>query len=148
MSNLTGNKIFAGVVLSLIVLKVGQMASHKVVEADTPEKKSYIIDTSAIQTSNGGEEEKEEDAPDIKPFLLKGNVENGEKVFKKCMQCHTINKGGAHRTGPNLWNIVLTPYGHASDFSYSKALKELSNKWTYDNLNHFLFKPRKHIQGT
>lgn len=27
-----------------------------------------------------------------------GNVANGEKIFKtKCAQCHTVEKGGAHK---------------------------------------------------
>ena len=30
----------------------------------------------------------------------------GEKVFKKCKACHTANKGGKHKSGPNLFGVV------------------------------------------
>lgn len=148
MNDLFWNKLFAGVFIALIVLKTGSMLSEKIIHAPDLEKSAYVIDTSALQniSSNMG---LEESAPDIKDHLLKGDAQNGEKVFKKCLQCHTVGKGEAHKIGPNLWDIVGKPYAHEADFPYSTAFKDLKAKtWTFDDLNHFLYKPKKHVSGT
>jgi cytochrome c len=148
MNDLFWNKIFAGTFIALIVIKAGTMLSEKLVHSHSLEKPAYVIDTSLLEntttTQNG-----EEIIPDIKEHLLKGDAVNGEKVFKKCLQCHTAGKGEAHKIGPNLWDVVSKPYAHEADFPYSTAFKDLKGKtWTFDDLNHFLYKPKKHIPGT
>ncbi|CAO4847287.1 MAG: hypothetical protein CNLJKLNK_00388 [Holosporales bacterium] len=146
---MNANKLIAGGLLSLILLKVGQMLSQEIVHPKQLEKNSYVIEGVANSAQTGSVETAHH-APEIAPFLVHGNAENGEKIFKKCLQCHTPNKGGAHKTGPNLWGIVNNSYAHADEFAYSKALKDLhgKEKWTPEHLNQFLFKPRQHIPGT
>ncbi len=34
-----------------------------------------------------------------------GDAAKGEKVFKKCKACHTIEEGGKNKVGPNLFAI-------------------------------------------
>ena len=53
-----------------------------------------------------------------------GNAENGEKVFKKCMACHTIGEGQPSRQGPNLHNILGRPIASLEGFRYSKVYQE------------------------
>ncbi|CAO5676094.1 MAG: hypothetical protein HEEMFOPI_00954 [Holosporales bacterium] len=151
MDRFSWNKFFAGVLISLIVIKLSDFLSSYVMEPTKLKKNAYVIDVSNIQkntSSNSSDMEKE--TPDIKPFLIKADIKKGEEVFKKCLQCHTINKGGIHKIGPNLFDILMKPFAHADDFAYSSALKERheKDKWTIDNLNHFLFKPKKLISGT
>ena len=33
-------------------------------------------------------------------------------------------------------------------FDYSDAMKAMSGKWTFDELNEFLYNPRAHVPGT
>jgi cytochrome c len=85
---------------------------------------------------------------DIKPLLASAPVDQGETLFKKCTACHTGEKGGANKVGPNLWGVVGGPKAHSEAFSYSKALKEKGGEWSYEDLNHFIASPKGFAPGT
>ncbi|MBT4218799.1 MAG: c-type cytochrome [Rhodospirillaceae bacterium] len=69
---------------------------------------------------------------------------DGEKVFKKCKACHTVKKGGKHKSGPNLFGIVGRKAG-TTDFKRYKALKKSDITWSVDNLDKWLANPKKFI---
>lgn len=72
----------------------------------------------------------------------------GEKVHKKCVQCHTFEKGGKNGIGPNLWDVVGKPHAHLPDFAYSNAIKGKQGPWSYDELYAFIKKPSAYAPGT
>ncbi len=42
----------------------------------------------------------------IEKLLQTASVEKGAAAAKKCAACHTFDKGGPNRVGPNLWGVV------------------------------------------
>lgn len=84
--------------------------------------------------------------PDVD--VPEGNAKKGAKVFKaKCAQCHTLNKGGAVKQGPNLWGFLGRESGQA-DFPYSDANKNSGIIWSDKHLWEYLLNPKQYIQGT
>ena len=80
-------------------------------------------------------------------LLATASLESGQKISKKCVACHGFDAGGPNKVGPNLYNIVNKDQGKA-DYAYSKVLASLSGKWTYEELNKFLYKPKLYSKGT
>lgn len=87
--------------------------------------------------------------PAIGPKLKDANVEKGKALYtQQCFTCHTIDKGGANKVGPNQWAVIGRKKGSHEGFSYSSALLAKGGEWTYEDLNHMIFKPQAYIRGT
>jgi cytochrome c len=85
----------------------------------------------------------------IGPKLASANVDNGKALFQKlCFTCHTIDKGGVNKVGPNQWNLVGRKKASEEGFSYSSGLKAMTGEWTYEDINHMIFKPQSFVKGT
>ena len=85
----------------------------------------------------------------IGPLLAKANIEAGKAIYmKQCFTCHTIDKGGANKVGPNQWDIVGRKKASHEGFSYSSALQAKGGEWTYEDLNHMVLKPQAFVRGT
>ena len=146
MDSLKFNKIAAGVLCAGLLIMLFSKVSSFLISPKKLSENAYPIkvDKKLVQT--------DKDSMDtiIEPILAllsDANLESGQKIAKKCTACHSFNAGGANKVGPNLYNIVNKEIGQAK-FGYSKAFASLNGKWTYTELNKFLFEPKKYVKGT
>jgi cytochrome c len=78
-----------------------------------------------------------------------GNPEKGAKIFKtKCAQCHSAEKDGGNKQGPNLHSLFGRHTGKVAGFNYSEANKSKNILWGGDTLWIYLKDPKKYIPGT
>lgn len=80
--------------------------------------------------------------------LAAADIEKGKAVAKKCVSCHSFEKGQANKVGPNLWDTYGNAHGHVAGFAYSTALKGKEGPWTAEELEAFLMKPSAYAPGT
>ena len=81
-------------------------------------------------------------------LLAAANPAEGEKAARQCVSCHTFEKGGANKIGPNLYGIVGADMAHIDGFSYSSALANAAGTWDFEKLNAFLRSPKEVVPGT
>ena len=83
--------------------------------------------------------------------LAQGDATKGEKEFKKCMSCHSIEEGGKNKTGPNRWNVMNRGAAKAEGYKYSKGLTKWSEdnpEWTPELMDEWLTDSKKLVKGT
>jgi cytochrome c len=138
------NTIAGWVLFAGIVALGGSILTHEYFHAEHPEKGGYPIEgVTGVETDGAAAAEQP-----IAAYMAAADPKAGEAVFKRCMTCHTINKGGAAGNGPNLWGVVGGPVGHQAGFPYTADLKKLGGSWDWDKLNHWLMNPRGLVPGT
>lgn len=81
-------------------------------------------------------------------LLASADVTKGAADAKVCATCHSFEKGGAAKVGPDLWGVVGRPVASAAGFAYSDALKGMGGDWTYDKLNGWIANPKGMASGT
>ena len=145
--SLEANKIAAAVLVGgLLTLSVG-IATHMIY--GTPSGSAVAAAGEATEGGVVAAAPAEPEVPvDIMPLIAAADLAVGEKAFAKCKTCHTSEKGGPNRVGPNLWNVVGGHNAHMPDFAYSDVVKNLNITWDYDHLNQFLTNPKAYAPGT
>ena len=142
------NKIIAAVLLvALLIIGIGKI-SDIIFHVEKPKTPGYKVEVDQVSMTSTSSTKQVEEKIDIAALMVMGDVISGEKIFKKCAACHSINKGGKNNIGPALYNVVGRKVGGVEGYKYSKALAAYDKEWTFEELNGYLIKPAKWIKGT
>jgi cytochrome c len=142
------NKIVAAILMvALLVIGIGKI-SDLIFYVKKPDTQGYVVEVEQVAKNSSSTTEVIEKKVDIVALMAMGDLDSGEKIFKKCAACHSIVKGGKNKIGPALYNVVGRQVGVVSDYKYSKALAGYNKSWSLEELNGFLLKPAKWIKGT
>ena len=88
----------------------------------------------------------------IVPLLLAGSAMaddsgSGASELQRCKICHSLDKGGANRVGPNLFGVFGRKAGTVAGFAYSDAMKNSGIVWDDETLAKFLRDPKNSLPG-
>ncbi|MDI3470161.1 MAG: Cytochrome c, class I precursor [Pseudolabrys sp.] len=147
MNSFELNKILGAILGTCLILLALSIAAGAVFAPVKPAKPGFAI---AVKEEAGGATQTKK-APEqpIETLLASASADKGKSIAKQCQACHTFEKGGPNRVGPNLWDIVGNERGQGrGGFNFSSAMKSKGGTWTYDELNKFLTNPRGYIPGT
>jgi len=75
-------------------------------------------------------------------------MERGEKLFRRCKACHTLEDGGRNKVGPNLWALWDSKAASRDGFAYSKALIASDITWNDETIEAYIKKPKEYVPGT
>jgi cytochrome c len=151
MDSFEANKIF-GAILGVVFVVFGMsLLAEGWFHSEAPERPGYAI-VGMEAPSGGAAAAPTNEVLPVAEIMASADAEAGAAQFKKCQACHSGEKGGPNKVGPDLWDLVDRPIAAHEGFSYSAAMKEFaaqgSGKWDWDHLNHFLHGPKQYISGT
>jgi cytochrome c len=147
MNSFELNKVLGALLATCLILLALNIGAGALFAPEKPAKPGYDI---AVKETGGDKAEaaKEPEQP-IEALMANASAEKGAATAKQCQACHTFEKGGPNRVGPNLWGVVGDERGKGrGGFNFSAAMKSKGGEWTYDELNKFLTNPRGYIPGT
>jgi cytochrome c len=141
------NKV-AGAVLSALLLIVASKTLLDIARQEhKPEKAGWALPVTEAPHGPSAQPAAPFDVAEVLRLLPQANAEAGKDVFKRCLQCHTPDKGGPNRVGPNLWGIVGRARAAHAGFPYSEAMKTHPGNWTFEELAKYLHDPKGDIPG-
>jgi cytochrome c len=146
MNSFELNKILGAILGTCLITLALNIAAGAIFAPEKPAKPGYAI----AVTAQGEGDKTAAKAPEepMEAMMASASVEKGQATAKQCQACHTFEKGGPNRVGPNLWGIVGRPRASEAGFNYSAAMKAKGGTWTFGELYAFLANPRGYIPGT
>jgi cytochrome c len=149
MASFEWNKIIASVLTAMIVAWAAAILASQLIEPKRLEKPVFMPAGAEQVAAAPAEQPTAAKLEPIEPLLAKADPKRGEQLAKVCTTCHTFDKGGPNKIGPNLWDVTEEDIAAVPNFQFSAALQaDKSEKWDPEKLNQWLYNPQSFAKGT
>lgn len=71
----------------------------------------------------------------------------GKRLYLQCQACHSLEKGGVNKVGPNLSGFYGRPAASHKGYNYSPALAKAKIVWDEATLDRWLTRPSSVVPG-
>jgi cytochrome c len=142
------NKIVGAVLFCLLIIMSIRIVGDIVVHPVKLKEAAFKVDVPKEAGTAAAAAPAEAADPPIAQLLATADAKKGEATSKVCQTCHTFDKGGANRIGPNLYGIVGEKPADVAGFSFSSAMQKKGGTWGYDELYTYLKSPQAVVPGT
>lgn len=144
MDSFEWNKVFAAVIASVLLIMVVGIVSEIPFHHEQA-KPAFTIEVAEEASSD----EPVDAGPSFAEMLAVADASKGARQWNKCKACHTVEKDGGQKTGPNLYGIIGRTVAAIDDFRYSSALEALGTSvWTYEMVDEWLANPQAMAKGS
>ncbi|HEY1503639.1 MAG TPA: c-type cytochrome [Stellaceae bacterium] len=145
------NKIAGAILAAMILAMVSGIVANILVHPTPLAKQAYEVAGGPPEGAAGAAAAAPAGPEPIAPLMANASADAGKAKTQLCAACHTFDKGGPNRIGPNLYGVLGSPIAEdRGGFAFSSALQDKGKgqTWTLDNLNAWLFKPQDFAKGT
>ncbi len=142
------NKILVSIVFAVILVLGINKVTDIIFHNPAPQTSAYQVNVATVASNETQTSSESSQTEDIMDLFASTSAADGEKIFKKCLSCHSIAKEGKNKIGPKLFGVLGRQAGSISDYKYSKAMASHGKIWSLDEMNSFLIKPKDWIKGT
>ena len=143
------NKILGAILAAGILAMISGIIANILVHPIPLAKQAYEVAGGPPEGAAGAAAAAAPAGPEpIAPLMEKASADAGKAKSQLCAACHSFDKGGPNRIGPNLYGVVGRQVASVAGFNYSAPLKAMGGTWSFDALNKWLIKPSADVPGT
>ncbi len=136
------NKIVGAILVTLLVMMViGKIGNTLVPPYNPPADKPGATGPGA-----SGPQTAEPEKPVVE-LIAAATPVDGQRRAQACVACHSFEKAGPVKQGPNLWDVIGRKKASVAGFDYSQPMRQAQGEWTYEDLFKYLGNPQAVVPG-
>lgn len=84
----------------------------------------------------------------VDDLLAKADPARGKELAQVCGACHSFERIGGAKFGPNLYGVVGRPKHAFPGFAYSGGMKGQTGSWTFAEIDKWITNPKAVVSDT
>ena len=122
------NKYFLSLMAILILFQSFKVADEIINSNKKETKKGYVIldedkgEESEVKIGEIKRDDEQKEKIDLNSLFANASIDDGKKIAKQCVACHSFDNSLKIKVGPPLWGIVNRDAAKIEEFKYSRSV--------------------------